>query len=100
MNETKLRSFLKAISWRFVATMITFSAALFLTGETIVALKIGLLDLILKLIAYFLHERVWEKIKIGRKIHPLEDIKVNRELEEEDKKIIKEKLKDLGYLDE
>lgn len=100
MNETKLRSFIKAISWRFVATMITFLVALLLTGKTIIAIKIGVLDLILKIIAYFLHERVWGKIKIGRKLHPLEDIKVNKELEEEDKKIIMEKLKDLGYLDE
>lgn len=100
MNETKLRSFLKAISWRFIATLITFSAALLLTGKTIVALKIGFLDLVLKLIAYFFHERVWGRIKIGRKLHPLEDINVTRKLEEEDKKIIKEKLKDLGYLDE
>jgi uncharacterized membrane protein len=100
MNETKLRSFIKAISWRVVATTITFSVALLLTGKTIIALEIGFLDLVLKLIAYFLHERVWAKIRIGRKIHPLEDINVTRELEESDKKIIKEKLKDLGYLDE
>jgi hypothetical protein len=37
---------------------------------------------------------------MGRKLHPLEDIKVSRHLEEKDKKIIVEKLKDLGYLDE
>lgn len=100
MNETKLRSFLKAISWRVIATTITFLAALLLTGETVTALEIGALDLIAKLIVYFLHERVWGKIKLGRKLHPLEDIKVSRKLEENDKEIIKEKLKELGYLDE
>jgi len=100
MNETKLRSFLKAISWRIIATSITFMVAFLLTNETVVALKIGGLDLVAKLIAYFLHERVWGVIRIGRKMHPLEDIKVNRNLEEDDKKIIMEKLKELGYLDE
>jgi len=100
MNETKLRSFLKAISWRIIATMITFTVALIMTGEAIVALEIGGLDLVLKLIAYFFHERIWGKIKVGRKLHPLEDIKVTRNLEEGDKQIIMEKLKELGYLDD
>ncbi|MCK5059306.1 MAG: DUF2061 domain-containing protein [Candidatus Aminicenantes bacterium] len=100
MNETKLRSFLKSISWRIIATMITFLVALALTRKTLIALKIGALDMALKLIAYFLHERIWGKIKIGKKLHPLEDIKVTRNLEEKDKQIIMEKLKELGYLDE
>lgn len=100
MNETKLRSFLKAISWRIVATTITFLVALTLTGKTIVALEIGGMDLVLKLIAYFFHERVWGKIKVGKKLHPLEDIRVTRNLEERDKQIIMEKLKELGYLDD
>jgi uncharacterized membrane protein len=100
MNETKLRSFLKAISWRIVATTITFLVALTLTGKTIVALEIGGMDLVLKLIAYFFHERVWGKIKVGKKLHPLEDIRVTRNLEDRDKQIIMEKLKELGYLDD
>jgi len=100
MNETNLRSFLKAISWRVIATSITILAAYLFTGETMIALEIGALDLVAKLLVYFLHERVWGKIKIGKQIHPLEDIKVNRKLDENDKAIIKEKLKELGYLDE
>jgi len=100
MNETNLRSFLKAISWRVIATMITFVAALILTGEVLIALEIGALDMVLKLIAYFLHERIWGKIKLGKRLHPLEDINVTRNLEEKDKQIIMEKLKELGYLDD
>jgi uncharacterized membrane protein len=100
MNETKFRSFLKAISWRVLATLITFSIALLITGKTVIALEIGFMDMVLKLIAYFFHERIWGFIKIGKKMHPLEDIKLTRELEEEDKKLIMEKLAELGYLDE
>ncbi len=100
MNETKLRSFLKAVSWRVLATTITFSIVFFITGETVIALEIGFLDLVLKLIAYFFHERIWGVIKVGKKMHPLEDIKLKRALEEEDKKLIMEKLEELGYLDE
>ncbi len=100
MKESSWRSFLKAISWRFLATLITFTVALVLTGRTVVAIKIGVLDTVIKIFAYFLHERLWGQIKLGKKLHPLEDIKVNRELEDKDKEIIKSKLKDLGYLDE
>lgn len=100
MTESKVRSFVKAISWRVLATLITFSIAYFLTGETVIALEIGFLDLIIKLIVYFIHERVWGKIKLGKKLHPLEDIKLKRALEEQDKKLIMEKLEELGYLDD
>ncbi len=100
MNETKIRSLVKAISWRVIATLITFSIALVLTGETVIALEIGFMDLALKLIAYFFHERIWGLISLGKKMHPLEDIKLTRDLEKEDKEQIMEKLKELGYLDE
>ena len=100
MKESTLRSLLKAISWRVVATAITFSVALILTGETLIALEIGLLDTVIKLGAYFFHERLWGRLKVGKKLHPLEDIQLSRDLEDEDKAIIKEKLKDLGYIDE
>jgi uncharacterized membrane protein len=100
MVETKTRSLMKAISWRCLATLITFSIAFFLTGQTVIALEIGFLDLVIKLITYFFHERVWGRISLGKKLHPLEDIKLKRALEEKDKQIIKEKLQELGYLDE
>ena len=81
MTESKVRSFVKAISWRILATIITFSIAFFLTGETVMALEIGFLDLGIKLVVYFIHERVWGKIKLGKKLHPLEDIKLKRALD-------------------
>lgn len=99
MTETKLRSFLKAISWRVIATMITFFAALVFTGEVILAIEIGLLDTLIKIGAYFLHERLWGSIMLGKKIHPLADIKLKRALDTEDKELIKEKLREMGYLE-
>ncbi|MCP5106296.1 MAG: DUF2061 domain-containing protein [bacterium] len=100
MNETKTRSLVKAISWRILATLITFSIAFALTGETMIALEIGFLDLVIKLVVYFFHERIWGKIRLGKKLHPLEDLRLTRELEAEDKELIKEKLQELGYLDD
>lgn len=99
MTETKWRSFIKAISWRIIATLITFFAALVFTGKVILAIEIGLLDTTIKIGVYFLHERLWGSIKMGKKMHPLADIKLSRPLDLEDKELIKEKLKEMGYLE-
>jgi adenylylsulfate kinase len=65
-KESHLRSILKTISWRFWATLTTISLVLLFTGETAIALSIGGLEVILKMIIYFFHERAWDKVKFGR----------------------------------
>ena len=62
------RSWLKAVSWRAVATTTTMALVYALTGQLELMVGVGLLDLILKLIFYFLHERAWNMIKFGRTI--------------------------------
>lgn len=69
--ERHIRSIFKAISWRFLATVITFLTAWFLTGTVEVAAKIGLMDTVIKLAAFYSHERVWNRLNFG-KIQPPE----------------------------
>ena len=64
--ETHTRSILKAISWRFIATLITFFTAWFLTGTVDVAMKIGLLDTVIKMGVYYTHERGWNSLNFGK----------------------------------
>jgi len=64
--ETRLRSFAKAFSWRFIATIITSGIVWLLTGKADFAAKVGLLDTTIKLFIYFLHERVWLRIPFGK----------------------------------
>jgi uncharacterized membrane protein len=68
--ETRRRSFVKAISWRILAGIITACVALAMTGQLEFAAKIGLVDTTVKLAIYFLHERVWNKIPYGRVTTP------------------------------
>ena len=68
--ETHVRSILKALSWRFIATLITFSTAWLLTGTVDVAIKIGLLDSIVKMGAYYTHERGWNCLDFGKLAQP------------------------------
>lgn len=64
--ETKRRSVIKALSWRFFATLITATVAYILTSEWLFALEIGLLDTTAKLVIYYAHERLWLRIPYGK----------------------------------
>ena len=68
--ETHFRSIVKALSWRVIATVITIITAWAFTGTVELALKIGFLDTLIKLAAYYFHERAWLKSKIGTKQEP------------------------------
>ena len=63
MYISKSRSLIKAISWRIVGTLDTMCLAWLITGSPLVGLKIGVLELATKFIFYYIHERVWLKIK-------------------------------------
>ena len=64
--ESHQRSILKAISWRLLATTLTSFIAYAIWGSASGALKIGVADLIFKLLTYYLHERAWLLIPYGR----------------------------------
>ena len=66
-RESHLRSILKGISWRIVATTDTILVVLLITaiqGEPSLdsAIKIGFVEFFLKLAVYYVHERIWQRI--------------------------------------
>jgi adenylylsulfate kinase len=65
--EQKRRSVVKTISWRIWATITTIALVFLFIGEVKVALSIGFIEVVLKMILYFFHERFWNKIKFGKK---------------------------------
>lgn len=68
MMERKVRSVIKALSWRFIATGTTALIVLVLTQDFWLAGKAGLLDVSIKLVLYYLHERGWGTIEWGTEI--------------------------------
>jgi len=64
--ETRKRSMVKALSWRTLAAIITATVVYFMTGHLKFAAEIGLIDTVTKLLIYFMHERVWNRIDYGR----------------------------------
>lgn len=57
----------KAISWRLVATSTTFIiSGIILQGFNEVALFIALTELFTKFVLYYIHEKLWLKLPLGR----------------------------------
>lgn len=65
--ETNTRSLVKTFTWRFTGSGATFLIAYLLTGDVAIAGVIGVVQLVSNTILYYLHERVWNKIKWGQK---------------------------------
>ncbi len=65
--ETKTRSIIKSVSWRILATLTTIVLVYIFIGDTKIALSVGGIEVFLKMLIYFLHERGWEKIRFGRR---------------------------------
>lgn len=65
-SEKPIRSIAKAVSWRLLGTIDTLVVSYFITGEVTLAASIASIDFVTKLILYFFHERIWNKIKWGK----------------------------------
>ena len=63
-QESHVRSILKGVTWRIVASMTTITIAWLVTGEVAVAFQIGLVEFIAKIGIYYAHERLWLQIPI------------------------------------
>jgi len=66
-KETNLRSIAKGISWRFVATGTTIIIVYTFFGRLDLAIAAGLLETVAKVALYWAHEKIWQKIKFGKK---------------------------------
>jgi adenylylsulfate kinase len=64
--DSRSRSIAKAVSYRLVGSSCTGLIAYLLTGRAALFFEAGALDVALKIAAYFLHERLWERISFGR----------------------------------
>ena len=66
MKSKVSRSLTKTITWRILATSDTFLISWFITGNWTWAGAIAGIEVITKMFLYYAHERVWDKIKLGR----------------------------------
>jgi uncharacterized membrane protein len=71
-EERHLRSLVKAFTWRLTGTLDTMIISFIITGRLKWALSIGFVELFTKTILYYLHERVWNRISMGRKLKEID----------------------------
>jgi len=68
--DSHLRSIAKAVTWRAGGSLATAVIAFALTGETKTAVVIGAADTVIKIGAFYVHERLWEKVHFGKPKKP------------------------------
>jgi len=66
-RESHVRSVAKTVSWRITATITTTLLVLFFTRKIEVALAVGGMEVVLKMLLYFFHERIWDRVKFGKR---------------------------------
>ncbi|HZR61970.1 MAG TPA: GTP-binding protein [Xanthobacteraceae bacterium] len=65
-RESRLRSIVKAISWRGTGSVDTFIVTFIVTGNYTFAGSVALTEIATKVMLYYFHERVWSLIPWGR----------------------------------
>lgn len=66
LQERPERSILKSITWRIVGTADTVIISWIVTGALTLAFSIGFVELLSKMLLYFVHERIWNKVRWGK----------------------------------
>ena len=67
-NISRKRHVLKTITWRVIGTLDTTVLSWFITGSWKMGVTIGGIEVVTKMILYYVHERAWYKFsKFGVK---------------------------------
>lgn len=62
---SRKRHILKSITWRIVGTLDTMTVAWLVTGNPLTGLKIGGVEVMTKMLLYYIHERAWYRSSFG-----------------------------------
>lgn len=63
--SSHIRHISKAITWRIIGTIDTIIIGWIITGDPLKGVSIGGMELITKMLLYYLHERLWYQSKFG-----------------------------------
>jgi len=64
-EESAIRSVVKTVSWRILATVTTVFVIYAMTDDGDLAMTVGYLDATIKMGLYYFHERIWNRSRIG-----------------------------------
>lgn len=66
LMETHQRSILKAVTYRVMGFIATGCVAWLITKDPKAGLAVGAADSLVKVVGYYMHERIWMKVKFGK----------------------------------
>ena len=64
--EHPKRSIVKALTWRIIAFVVTIIAVYIYSKDLKQSLVIGISANTVKIFLYYIHERIWNRVKFGR----------------------------------
>jgi len=65
MYESHKRSLTKGLTWRIIATVSTVILVFIVTKNFSLTIQIGFLDVMIKFILFYAHERAWINVRWG-----------------------------------
>jgi uncharacterized membrane protein len=65
-DKSHKRHIAKTFTWRIVGTLDTILLSWIISGNPFTGLKIGVAEVITKMLLYYVHERVWFKINLSK----------------------------------
>ncbi|MBF01564.1 DUF2061 domain-containing protein [Flavobacterium coralii] len=60
------RHIAKAVTWRILGTIDTMVLAWIISGDPMIGLKVGLAEVLTKMVLYYLHERIWFRVNLSK----------------------------------
>ena len=79
-GDSRKRHIAKTVTWRCVGTLDTMLLAWWISGNPFIGMKIGAIELVTKMILYYLHERAWYKYDYGLQQRRSKELKKEKEL--------------------
>lgn len=65
-DNSHKRHIAKAITWRIVGTIDTMFLAWIISGNPLIGVKVGVAEVLTKMLLYYLHERVWFRVNLSK----------------------------------
>lgn len=74
-HDSAKRSILKTLTWRGLASFDTFLIAWIITSNPLAGISIAGIEVVTKIIFYYLHERIWSHVDFGVLPYPIRNKK-------------------------
>lgn len=98
--DTRRRSWAKSITWRLAGVVILGFISYAFTRDWGATTGITVVFHTIRLVLYYTHERLWERVSWGRITHPLAHLQLRDDLTSEEVCAIQELLRGEEYLAE